>query len=1051
MKNNIFLILLTWILPQLGSASTLSLIPSDGTALEFRSYQARIVLNGFFAFTELELIFYNSEHRQREGRFQIVLPQQAAISRFAMQIGNHLQEGEMVERQSAQQVYEDFLHRRQDPALLEVDQGNRFNARIFPIEALSEKRLILSYSQRLQGDYLLPLQGLPQLEHFRLKVFYDNHYLPLDDEDLTQKTEHYNIYTEDKNNYQPTEDFKIVHKPEKKQEDWLVMQAGEWVAARIVPLLKDELIPIGDTLVVLVDTSASQAPSYANTCSRLASLLPLLKSNQLILYTFDQSVTQVGQTETLAEQPQLLAQLKHYQPLGASRLDNVLFTLKQLPLTGARLLIVSDTVITAGETSATQLMSQLKTIPWLNRVDVLLPSYYRDESVATTLVTAGQVTGKVIALTDSLADTSIVQQLIQPVYTDIALQVTDSMAFWPRHIKALQANEPVMILAQKPLERPLEISVSDGKQFFKQWRWPTHQFQAVEPLLLQREWHRTQIETLLARLDKTDDKAEKQKLRQTITDISVHQRILSPYTALLVLETEQDYRRYDIDRHNLKDILTVGNKGMNVLKRSQINYLPYQHANVQFKERIRPIDDDDSESSLTDSDGDGISDDQDHCPHSVDKNVQYHGPSIGCAKEPVMMAPMLPPNWIIPFAPGKAILSSERKKMLEEILEQLNSRYADNWAIDSIRIESYTDDRNQGNENILLALKRAQVVSDYLIKKGFSATLFQIQTHVLPVKQADQSCNGNRCVEVHFYLHQRPPPPPEPWIGRYAEFRALLEKKAFTAAGELAQRWHQEELADVMALIALGEWYEHLGDSHQASRVYGSLIDYFPGRVEMRRWAAERLLAAQTEIWLSIDALQHAIKQRPDHPSSYYLLAIAYWQAGFYHKAIELLETTKSIDFGRYQNISKILTETQALMLTYLQQNNQLDILFPQQQLTWTPSHQSQLRLVLIWETDANNVDIQLYDNQQQRVYSDHVDARDGYGPEWLTITEPHDFPYQLQAHYSWMGPMGYSMGMIHILRFEPHQGLISTFKPFVIMQNNAFVSLGQIEDLSTP
>ena len=40
----------------------------------------------------------------------------AAISRFAMKIDEQWQEAEMVERKTAQRVYEDFLHRKQDRA-----------------------------------------------------------------------------------------------------------------------------------------------------------------------------------------------------------------------------------------------------------------------------------------------------------------------------------------------------------------------------------------------------------------------------------------------------------------------------------------------------------------------------------------------------------------------------------------------------------------------------------------------------------------------------------------------------------------------------------------------------------------------------------------------------------------------------------------------------------------------------------------------------------------------------------------------------------------------
>ena len=77
------------------------------------------------AFTELRMVFENPNDRQIEGRFEIDMPPGAAISRFAMKIHGRWQEGEVVERQAARVAYEYFLHRKQDPALLEnkVDLG----------------------------------------------------------------------------------------------------------------------------------------------------------------------------------------------------------------------------------------------------------------------------------------------------------------------------------------------------------------------------------------------------------------------------------------------------------------------------------------------------------------------------------------------------------------------------------------------------------------------------------------------------------------------------------------------------------------------------------------------------------------------------------------------------------------------------------------------------------------------------------------------------------------------------------------------------------------
>ena len=199
---------------------SVSLTASDGTGLKLHQFKAQIVLDGFLAFTELKMVFYNPENRRREGRFQIILPHNAAISRFAMKIGNRLQEGEVVEKQLARRTYEDFLHRRQDPALLEMDSGNRFNARIFPIEAKSEKVLILSYSQRLddlESEYVLPLLGLPQLQQFAIKVFYDRNssYNTTQLGELTGTISKREVLTIDKRDYQPTVDFRMPYQLEK--------------------------------------------------------------------------------------------------------------------------------------------------------------------------------------------------------------------------------------------------------------------------------------------------------------------------------------------------------------------------------------------------------------------------------------------------------------------------------------------------------------------------------------------------------------------------------------------------------------------------------------------------------------------------------------------------------------------------------------------------------------------------------------------------------------------------------------------------------------------
>jgi Vault protein inter-alpha-trypsin domain len=124
----------------------ISLSDADGQELILEDLSARAAIHGMLSLTELEFRFRNPQPRRIEGRFTCTLPPNAAISRFAKEVNGQLMEGEVVERLRANQVYEQFLHQMRDPALLEQDQGNRFSARIFPIEANATVRILVSYS-----------------------------------------------------------------------------------------------------------------------------------------------------------------------------------------------------------------------------------------------------------------------------------------------------------------------------------------------------------------------------------------------------------------------------------------------------------------------------------------------------------------------------------------------------------------------------------------------------------------------------------------------------------------------------------------------------------------------------------------------------------------------------------------------------------------------------------------------------------------------------------------------------------------------------------------
>src|SRR4029077_13914624 len=82
---------------------------------------------------------------------------------------------------------------------------------------------------------------------------------------------------------------------------------------------------------------------------------------------------------------------------------------------------------------------------------------------------------------------------------------------------------------------------------------------------------------------------------------------------------------------------------------------------------------------------------------------------------------------------------------------------------------------------------------------------------------------------------------PEALTGELAAIEHALRVLDIDGALVKARDWHAKEPGDVRALIGLGDALEAKGSYPTAARVYGSIIDLFPGRADMRRFAGERL------------------------------------------------------------------------------------------------------------------------------------------------------------------------------------------------------------------
>ncbi len=127
------------------------------------------------AITTFDITFKNPNNRILEGELNFPLGEGQTISHFAMDINGKLREAVPVEKEKGQKVFEEIVNRKVDPGLLEKTKGNNYKVRVYPIPANGTKRIVISFEQELGFDkkgyrYSLPLNFTKQIDEFTFNV-----------------------------------------------------------------------------------------------------------------------------------------------------------------------------------------------------------------------------------------------------------------------------------------------------------------------------------------------------------------------------------------------------------------------------------------------------------------------------------------------------------------------------------------------------------------------------------------------------------------------------------------------------------------------------------------------------------------------------------------------------------------------------------------------------------------------------------------------------------------------------------------------------------------
>ncbi|MBR3519495.1 MAG: DUF2135 domain-containing protein [Paludibacteraceae bacterium] len=146
-----------------------------GKDIELRDLKVNVEVVGNVATTTFDMTFYNPTTRTLEGEFNFPLAEGQTVSRYALDINGKLREGVVVEKEKGRVTFEKKVREGVDPGLMEMTAGNNFRTRIYPFSSKGTRHVVVACEQELTTSngkryYRLPMQTDSKIETFALKI-----------------------------------------------------------------------------------------------------------------------------------------------------------------------------------------------------------------------------------------------------------------------------------------------------------------------------------------------------------------------------------------------------------------------------------------------------------------------------------------------------------------------------------------------------------------------------------------------------------------------------------------------------------------------------------------------------------------------------------------------------------------------------------------------------------------------------------------------------------------------------------------------------------------
>ncbi len=532
--------------------------------------------------TVIEESFVNHTAGQLEGVFYFPLPQDASISGFGMWIGDELVEADIVEKQRAREIYETILREKRDPGLLEWTGGNLFKARIFPIPAHSQKRIKITYTQ------VLPLQG----NHYRYAYSLQSELLkqhPLSELAIAvtiasqlpltavtspthtariSQTEHAARVEFSAQEYSPDRDFEVAVQLQSQPSTAILIphQRGEdgYFMLQLMPPLpaaaEDRgILPDGEPLELLLvaDTSASMDEQSRRTQVELMSaILSSLSAKDVFNlmmcdvechWLFDEPVpADAGNAESA------VSALSQRMALGWTDLDKAFQSALQRTGKTTQVIYIGDGIVTAGDTDPVAFGQRLRQLyqGHLGTAHAVAVSSSYESLALEAIASLGPGSVRHVTVEQGVRKIArdLLAEITQPVtrISSVEFRGLRTARVYPEELPNLPDGTQQILLGRylpdkQEIQGEVVITATRGDTPLR----ITSPFQVKNAeqgnSFIPRLWARMHLDALLGQGGSPATEDE-------IINLSEEYHIITPYTSLLVLESDADRERFQVKR-----------------------------------------------------------------------------------------------------------------------------------------------------------------------------------------------------------------------------------------------------------------------------------------------------------------------------------------------------------------------------------------------------------------------------------------------------------------------------------------------------------------------